>query len=502
MKRAIIIGSGLGGLSTAVILAKYGYRVTLLEQSAQIGGALQCFRRSGVSFETGMHYIGSAGRGEIIDSLFKYLGILESISLQELDPSGYDIIALGGSRSSSRYPFAKGREGFIERLCSFNRSWRDSLMRYMQAVESVAASSSIRNIAGEGALVESGVKYQTLSMDSVLEELVDDPLLRDILAGTQSLYSAVAGRTPFALHAFIMDFYNKGAYRIKGGSSTIATALAERLKAMGGEIVTSAKAQKILFNSSGAEGVICGNGERYYGDLIISTIHPAAFAELIEECQLLRPIYKSRLRSFRNTSGGFTLYIKFKRGKMPYMNHNLFGYTGESPWGCQFYNSSNWPLGYLYTHSVPTNGGGYAESGEIITYMNFADVERWQGLPVGRRGAKYEDFKRRCAERLIAAVERDVPGLADCIEAYWSSTPLTYLDYTSTAEGSMYGVAKEIDSTASRVSFRTKVPNLLLAGQSVNSHGLLGVLVGTLITCSHIVGNNRIYNNLKEYMEE
>ena len=41
MKRAIIIGSGLGGLSTAVILAKYGYRVTLLEQSAQIGGALQ-----------------------------------------------------------------------------------------------------------------------------------------------------------------------------------------------------------------------------------------------------------------------------------------------------------------------------------------------------------------------------------------------------------------------------------------------------------------------------
>ena len=134
--------------------------------------------------------------------------------------------------------------------------------------------------------------------------------------------------------------------------------------------------------------------------------------------------------------------------------------------------------------------------------MNFADVERWQGLPVGRRGAEYEDFKRRCAERLIAAVERDVPGLADCIEAYWSSTPLTYLDYTSTAEGSMYGVAKEIDSTASRVSFRTKVPNLLLAGQSVNSHGLLGVLVGTLITCSHIVGNNRIYNNLKEYMEE
>ena len=58
MKKCIIIGSGLGGLSTSVILAKNGYDVTILEQASQIGGCLQCFQRDGVKFETGMHFIG------------------------------------------------------------------------------------------------------------------------------------------------------------------------------------------------------------------------------------------------------------------------------------------------------------------------------------------------------------------------------------------------------------------------------------------------------------
>ena len=497
MKRCIIIGSGLGGLSCGVILAKNGYKVTVLEQSARIGGALQCFTREGVNFETGMHYIGSAGRGDIIDQLFRYLGIADKVSLSELDPQGYDIVAFGGSSEGSRYPFAKGREAFVEKLCEYESSWREPLERYCDAVESVASSSSLRSISGAEDGMHPGLKYQTIPMDRALEELTGNQQLSNVLAGTQSLYSAVAGRTPFSIHAFIMDFYNKGAYRIRGGSSRIAYALAGRLKELGGEVITSSKVSKILFDSSKATGVECAGGERFGADLLISTIHPSAFVKLVEDCTLFRQAYKSRMSALPNTLGGFTVYMKFKSGRMPYMNHNLFGYSGESPWGCQFCSADEWPKGFLYTHSVPEREGSrFAESGELITYMDYSQVEKWQGLPLGRRGAEYMDFKRRCAERLIAAAERHSPGLSDAIEAYWTSTPLTYRDYTSTEEGSMYGVAKEVDSTLSRVSYRTKVPNLLLAGQNVNSHGLLGVLVGTMITCGSILGNERIYEEI------
>ena len=99
-KKCVIIGSGLGGLSTGVILARHGYRVTVLEQGRRIGGCLQCFERRGARFETGMHFIGSALPGQTLYRLMRYLGIAD-IPLSPLDTTGYDIIRLGDSGMSA-----------------------------------------------------------------------------------------------------------------------------------------------------------------------------------------------------------------------------------------------------------------------------------------------------------------------------------------------------------------------------------------------------------------
>ena len=111
MKRCIIIGSGLGGLSCGVILARNGYQVTILEQGTQIGGCLQCFRRDGVKFETGMHFIGSAERGQTLHRLMHYLE-MDNIPLSRLDKHGYDVISLSGEC----FRLANGRGPFIEQL--------------------------------------------------------------------------------------------------------------------------------------------------------------------------------------------------------------------------------------------------------------------------------------------------------------------------------------------------------------------------------------------------
>ena len=98
MKRCVVIGSGLAGLTSAVILAKNGYQVTVLEQAAQMGGCLQCFARGDALFDTGMHYVGSADPGQTMHTMFRYLELENRIPLSRLDPSGYDIIALNGER--------------------------------------------------------------------------------------------------------------------------------------------------------------------------------------------------------------------------------------------------------------------------------------------------------------------------------------------------------------------------------------------------------------------
>ena len=103
MKKCIIIGSGLGGLSCGVILARNGYEVTVLEQETQPGGCLQSFVRKGAKFETGMHFIGSAEEGQTLHPLLRYLG-LENLPLSRLDTQGYDIVSM----PQGRFAFANG----------------------------------------------------------------------------------------------------------------------------------------------------------------------------------------------------------------------------------------------------------------------------------------------------------------------------------------------------------------------------------------------------------
>lgn len=148
-------------------------------------------------------------------------------------------------------------------------------------------------------------------------------------------------------------------------------------------------------------------------------------------------------------------------------------------------------------HFCDEEGQQYARGGVILSYMNMADVERWKGTKIGKRGADYEEFKHLHAQRLLQSVEKDFPGLMESVDEYYTSTPLTYYDYTGTEEGSMYGIAKDIQlGPMARVHHRTRIPNLLLTGQNINSHGILGVLVGTMVTCGELLTSEEIFNQV------
>ena len=181
------------------------------------------------------------------------------------------------------------------------------------------------------------------------------------------------------------------------------------------------------------------------------------------------------------------------------MNSNFYGYAGKSPWDCEKYSDNDWPKGYLYMHFCDTANHEYAKSGLIISYMQYDDVVKWEGTSVGHRGQDYEQFKKLKAEKLIASVEKEFPCLRDSIESYYTSTPLTYRNYTGTEAGGMYGIARDITlGPAARVHHRTKIPNLLLTGQNVNSHGILGVLVGTVVTCGELISSEEIIRQMTE----
>lgn len=494
MKRCVIIGSGLGGLTCGVMLQRSGYDVTILEQGNQIGGCLQCFTRGGVKFETGMHFIGSALPGQILHKLMRFFS-LDTIPLQQLDTSAYDIIALG----DMKFRFANTRNGFINRLSEYFPSQRDNLTRYFDAVETVAAASSLNSLRQADTGFAIDTRYHSVSVNAVIDSMIDDPLLRKVLVGNLPLYAGEYDRTPFALHAFLTDFYNRSAFRVIGGSDRIAERLAETFQDSGGRILTDCKATKIICDNRCARAIEINGSETIDADIIIAAIHPARLIELVGDTQLLRPVFKQRLSAMRNTPGCFSLFLKFKPQRVPYMNSNFYSYPGGTPWGCENYNETDWPKSYLYMHQCHCPNPQFASAGVVLAYMNFEEVRKWDRTVMGRRGDGYRIFKQEKARRLLEALEKDFPGINDSISSFYTATPLTYADYTGTQHGSMYGVAKDITiGAAGRVPHKTRIPNLLLTGQNVNSHGILGVMVGTIVTCSELLSAEDIYRRIKE----
>lgn len=491
-KKVVIIGSGLGGLSCGVLLSKNNYDVTILEKDNQIGGCLQCFKRNGVKFETGMHFIGSAAPGQTLDKLFRYFEIGDKLRLSPLDSSGYDVVAF----DKQTFKFANGREPFIEQMAGYFPHQKDNIARYYDLIEKVASASSLHSLKYAESDDAINTEYQLRSINEVIDSIITDPELANVLAGNLPLYAAQKDKTPFSVHAFIMDFYNKSAFRIAGGSDNIAKALKCTLEKYGGRILTGSKVTRILCDSEKATAVEINGQEILPADIVISDIHPLRLLELLDT-RLIRPAFRHRIATIPQTVGGFAVYLKFKDNTVPYMNYNYYAYNGHSPWDCELYTDKNWPKGFLYMHFCHEEHPAFAKGGVILSYMTMDEMKPWENTFIGHRGKDYEDFKVRKAGTLIAELEKHRPGISRHIESYYTSTPLTYRDYTGTEGGSMYGIAKDISSgTAGRVPQRTRIPNVFLTGQNINSHGMLGVLVGTIVTCSELLTARTIYEQI------
>lgn len=497
-KKVIVIGSGLGGLSCGVLLAKNGYEVTVLEKGVQAGGCLQCFTRHGVKYETGMHFIGSADYGQTLYKLFRYLEITDKVKLSRLDTTAYDIVEL----RREKFKFANGRLPFIEQMAEYFPRQRDNIAAYYDLVEKVASASSLHSLKYAETDEAINTEYQLRSIDDVISSTVSDPILSDVLVGNLPLYAACKGKTPFSTHAFIRDFYDQSTFRITGGSDSIATALCKVLEKYGGKVMARSKVTKIICGEQVATAVEINGEQVVQGDIFISDLHPQRTLELLDT-HLIRPAFRKRVASLPQTVGGFAVYLQFKENVVPYMNSNYYAYNYNTPWNCENYDEDTWPKGFLYMHFCHEENPRFARCGVILSYMTFDEILPWLGTTVGHRGRDYEDFKRRKAEKLLEELEKRWPGTNANIERYYTSTPLTYYDYTGTEGGSMYGIAKDISlGAAGRIPQRTKVPNVLQTGQNVNSHGMLGVLVGTIVTCSELLTSRTIYEQIIKANEQ
>jgi len=493
----VIIGSGLGGLVSAVILAKEGKSVCVLEKNNQYGGNLQTFVRDKTIFDTGIHYIGGLEQGQNLYNYFSYIGIMDELRLKKMDENGYDFITFDDDENE--YPHAQGYDNFVSQLKVFFPEEEATLRKYCDKVQYTCDSFPLYNL-------RKGSGYQdeilTINAKNYFDELTENEKLKSVLAGSNFLYAGIADKTPFYVHALSVNSYIQSSWRCVNGGSQITKQLIKQLRKYGGDLFKHSEVVDFGFENGKLASVKIKNGEEYFGDVFISNIEPKTTLKMIGEDKLRKSYFK-RIQELEVLTAPFSIYIVFKPESFPYINHNYYHFKDSNRiWEANNYTEESWPESYMISMNVSEENQQWAESLTGITYMRFDEVKQWEDThntvaEKEERGEAYEAFKVRKTEVFLDQLEKKFPNIRTHIRSIHASTPLSYRDYIGGHNGNLYGYVKDSNNPMKTfISPKTKIENLFLTGQSINMHGVLGVTIGAVVTCSEIIGKDYLIDKI------
>ena len=493
----VIVGSGLGGLVTAIILAMEGKRVCVLEKNNQYGGNLQTFVRDKKIFDTGIHYIGGLDKGENLYRYFSYLGIMDGLRLKRMDIDAYDKISFDNDPID--YPHAQGMENFAEQLIKHFPEEKEAILSYVEKMIYICSSFPLFDLN-----TKEGYQQEILSINAkdYFDELTQNEKLKGVLAGSNFLYAGLPDKTPLYVHALTTNSYMQSSWRCINGGSQITKLLVKQLRKYGGEIYKRREVTHFEMENDLISSVKTKNGETYSAELFISNIEPKTTLKMVGQQNFRKAFYK-RVQSLEPSAAAFSLYIAFKPETFKYLNHNYYRFQSpEKVWSANDYTEESWPEAYMASMNVSDENQVWAESLTAITYMHFDDVKKWEHthnttVDTNDRGESYAEFKKQKMEAFLDVLEKQFPNIRECIQSVHESSPLSYRDYIGGDEGNMYGYIKDSkDTMRTFISSKTKVENLFLTGQSVNMHGVLGVTIGAVLTCTHILGRDYLIDKI------
>ena len=463
----VIIGSGLGGLICGSLLAREGMRVLVLERQAQPGGCMQSYQRDGFALDTGLHYVGGLAEGQPLHRVFSHLGLMK-LPWVRLDADGFDRVTIG----RQTFPLAEGYDRFVDTLSDYFPQEREALKQYVELMRHLPPMEEIG----------------TVSAYEWLKSLFHDQLLINVLSGPALKMELRTESLPLFTFAHGMSNYIASSWRLRGSGHLLVHSLVSDITRLGGKVICHSEVNKMVEQEGRIVAVQCTKGDCYEGNMFISDVHPQVTFGWLDESHLLKKTFRRRISAMENSFGMFTVSLILRKGELPYFNHNKYVYRKPNVW--TFHQDVGGVGGVMISCRVPEEGN-HARQIDLMTPMSWTLCEPWTNTSVGRRGEIYEMLKKHLADECIRLAERSIPGLRGMVEKYYTSTPLTYRDYTLTPCGSAYGIRKDYRNLLmTTLSPRTPIPNLLLTGQNLILHGVEGVTRTALMTCGELLGKD------------
>ena len=500
---AIVIGSGIGGLTLAALLSKAGRRVLVLERHYTAGGFTHSFSRHGYEWDVGVHYIGDVMRPTALPRrLFDFIseGRLKWADIGEV----YDRVDIGDGFVDFHAGKAAFKDGLLRHFPQASSDIDRYLARLKAAEKDVSRIAAPRFLPGRlGSLIAplarlTGRGDFGRTTQEVMQEITRDARLAAVLTGQWGDYGLPPGQSAFGIHALVARHYLYGAAFPVGGASAIARSIVPTIDAAGGLVAVRAEVARVMIEGGRAVGVRMADGVEFRAPRIISACGIDTTAEKLLTAEEGQRVFSQRGR-VEPSVGHLGLYLGFKgtAAELGLEKANLWLHAGPDHDAnlARHLADEREPFPFVYisfpSAKDPTWDARFPGRSTIdmITVAPYARFTAWADTPWRKRGRDYLDYKERLSQRLIEILFAQLPQLRGKIDHYELSTPLSTQTFVNHGAGQVYGLAHTPQRFAQTwLRPGTALEGFYLTGQDVMTCGVAGAMLGGVATFSHVAG--------------
>jgi all-trans-retinol 13,14-reductase len=504
---AIIIGSGLGGLTTAALLSKSGKKVLVLERHFVPGGFTHAFKRKHFKWDVGVHYVGQVQSHKAsLRKAFDYVtqGKLKWADMGEV----YDKAIIAGKE----YEFVAGKENQINKLISYFPDEAIAINKYFESIELVSKGTGM--FFGEKAMPPFLSKwigrflrkrfnfYSDQTTYQFLSSLTSNQELIAVLCTQCGDYGLPPKKSSFAIHAMIADHYlNGGNYPI-GGAEEIYKSVLAVIQNQGGEVLVRAAVKEILIENNTAVGVEMEDGQKIFSKKIISNAGARnTYTKLISGNDIKIEPIKQDLENVKPAVAHLCLYVGLSKSdqelNLPKWNYWVYkSYDFDGDYDKHMLNVNEIPP--LYYISFPSAKdpdwclqNPNTATIQVVVACSYEWLSKWDETLWMKRGEQYAKFKDDFTELLLQKLYEVVPQVKGNVAHSELSTPLTTKHFSNYEKGEIYG----LEHTPARFRLnwlrpQSPIKNLYLTGQDTLTVGVGGALFSGVITASTLLKKN------------
>ena len=505
----IVIGSGMGGMTTATALSRFDHKVLLLEQAQKIGGLTNTFTREGFTWDVGLHYCGTFGDDQHAGRILNWLsgGTIEFHSVGTV----YDTLHFPDD-----FEISVGRpaEAYKMELKDHFPDNAEEIDAYFEAL--LSAEEAGHMVSSERAMPElfrsahhwwnkrKIQRWCSRTTGEVIAKLISNPQLAAVLSAQWGTYGGNPKEASFAFHGIVMGHYLEGAAYPVGGAAAIATGLVPVIEAAGGSARAGTPVSEILLEDGKAVGVRTKSGEEFTAPIIVSAIGAGETVKHLLPEKIRQQQWASEIATFKPSICHFDLYLGFegdiaKHGATR-SNHWFYDSwdTSDAIWDPT--SSEPLPMGYVSFSSLknPKHDPGPKQkyTGDMLIWADWSSVAKFADGGADEHPEEWASFKQNIESKMMEFFKKKFPDLAPLIVYQELGTPLATASFTGHEKGGFYGV----ETTPRRMlsdalNARTPVPGLFLSGQDVMCPGIAGALAGGMLGATAI--DPRVFQKLR-----